>query len=55
MPIAKMTSRGRVTVPKEVRKRLHLKPHDKISFSIEEDHAILRQLDSVPNITRREP
>jgi antitoxin PrlF len=44
MTLATMTSKGQVTIPKEVREKLRIKPKDKITFSVEGDHAILRAL-----------
>lgn len=41
---ATMTSKGQVTIPKQVRKQLHLKPHDRIVVIAEEDRAILTPL-----------
>ena len=44
MPLATMTSKGQVTIPKEVRKQLHLKPHDKLVVLTDGDRAILRPI-----------
>jgi AbrB family looped-hinge helix DNA binding protein len=33
MPVGKMTSKGQVTVPKEVRERLGLRPGDLLEFA----------------------
>jgi len=37
MPLATMTSKGQVTVPKEVRERLGLRAGVRVEFRIEED------------------
>ena len=37
MSNAKMTSKGQITVPKEVRDRLGLKPGDRVLFIVEDD------------------
>jgi AbrB family looped-hinge helix DNA binding protein len=42
--MATMTSKGQVTIPKQVREQLHLKPHDKLLFMTEADRAILRPI-----------
>lgn len=39
MELAKVTTRGQITIPVEIRKKLHLKPGDKVLF-IEEDGKI---------------
>jgi len=39
MELAKVTSKGQITIPAEIRKKLHLKPGDKVLF-IEEDDRI---------------
>jgi len=41
MPQATLTSKGQVTVPREVRELLHLKAGDKIDFTIISDDEIL--------------
>lgn len=37
-----VTSKGRTTVPKEVRKALRIKPGDKLEHSVEGDRAAIR-------------
>ena len=44
MPLATMTSKGQVTIPKEIREKLRIKPKDRITFSVEGDHAILHAI-----------
>ena len=39
-----LTSKGQVTVPKEVRDKLGLQPHDKITFVAEDGFATLRRM-----------
>jgi antitoxin PrlF len=39
----KLTGKGQVTIPKDVRDELGLRPHDKIAFSIENGHVFLRK------------
>lgn len=42
MPRAKLTSKGQLTVPKEVRDRLGLKSGDRVVFEFEDDTVRLR-------------
>lgn len=42
MPGAIIDSRGRLTVPKDVRERLHLKGGDRVVFEFEDDSVHLR-------------
>ncbi len=44
MASATLTSKGQVTIPKEVREKLRMKPKDRITFSVEGDHAILHAI-----------
>lgn len=45
MPTATLTSKGQVTIPKQVRQRLHLASGDKIEFVLQEDGtALLRPM-----------
>lgn len=44
MPLATMTSKGQMTIPKEVREKLHLKPHDRLSIYTDGEKAIVRPL-----------
>jgi AbrB family looped-hinge helix DNA binding protein len=37
---AKMTSKGQITVPKDIRQKLHLKPGDRVRFIVEDDGRI---------------
>ncbi len=44
MPIALLTSKGQMTIPKEVRKALNLKPCEKVVIVVEGDQAIIKPL-----------
>ncbi len=44
MPIAIITSKGQMTIPKEVRKILNLKPSEKVIIVVEGDQAIIKPL-----------
>ena len=44
MPIAVITSKGQMTLPKTVRESLSLKPADRVVLVMEGDHAILYPL-----------
>ncbi len=39
-----LTSKGQVTIPKEIREALDLKPHDKITFVVADGYAKLQRL-----------
>ncbi len=41
MSVSVLTSKGQITIPKEVREVLKLKPADKVVITIEKDHAVL--------------
>lgn len=44
MPISVLTSKGQMTIPKEVRKALNLKPSEKVIIVVEGNQAILQPL-----------
>lgn len=44
VPIAILTSKGQITVPKEVRKALNLKPSEKVIIVVEGNQAIIKPL-----------
>lgn len=44
MPIAVLTSKGQMTIPKEVRKALNLKSSGKVMIVVDGDQAIIRPL-----------
>jgi len=44
MPIALLSSKGQMTIPREVRKALNLKPSEKVVIVVEGDQAIIRPL-----------
>jgi antitoxin PrlF len=44
MPISVLTSTGQMTIPKEVRKALNLRPSEKVIIVVEGNRAILQPL-----------
>jgi AbrB family looped-hinge helix DNA binding protein len=44
MPISILTPKGQMTIPKEVRKALNLKPSEKVIIVVEGGQAIIRPL-----------
>jgi AbrB family looped-hinge helix DNA binding protein len=44
MPISVLTSKGQITIPKEVRKALNLRPSEKVIIVVEGNKAILQPL-----------
>ncbi|MBI3318113.1 MAG: AbrB/MazE/SpoVT family DNA-binding domain-containing protein [Candidatus Omnitrophica bacterium] len=44
MALAKMTSKGQVTIPKEIRDCLHIKPKDRLVFTVDGDHLLVHSL-----------
>jgi AbrB family looped-hinge helix DNA binding protein len=44
MPIAVLTSKGQMTIPKEVRKALDLKPSGRVIIVVDGDRAVLKPL-----------
>ena len=39
----RVTTKGQVTIPQEIRNRLGLLPHTKVEFELAEDHALIRK------------
>ncbi|MCY4615555.1 MAG: AbrB/MazE/SpoVT family DNA-binding domain-containing protein [Chloroflexi bacterium] len=49
MVTAKITSKGQITIPKDVRERLGLRPGDRLAFTEDEDGwHIRKQIDESP-------
>jgi AbrB family looped-hinge helix DNA binding protein len=44
MPVSVLTSKGQMTIPKEVRNALHLKPSEKVIIVVEGNHAVIKPL-----------
>jgi antitoxin PrlF len=44
-----MNSKGRVTIPKDIRKRLGLKPGDRVELVVEGSRTVIRPVRSEPN------
>lgn len=44
MPVAILTSKGQMTIPKEVRKALKLKPSERVTIVVEGDQAVIRPI-----------
>ena len=42
MPHSKVTSKGQTTIPGKVREALCIKPGDKLEYSVQGDHVIVR-------------
>ena len=47
MPSAKLTSKGQITVPKEVRKALGLHTGDRLAFRVHEDGTVVVEAEKV--------
>jgi AbrB family looped-hinge helix DNA binding protein len=43
MPISTLTSRGQTTIPKPIRNALGLQPGDRVEFTLQGDHVVLRR------------
>jgi antitoxin PrlF len=44
MTYARLTAKGQVTVPKEIRERLHLEPGDVLGYEVEGDEMRVRKV-----------
>jgi AbrB family looped-hinge helix DNA binding protein len=44
MPIAVLTPKGQMTIPKEIRKALNLRPSEKVIIVVEGNQAIIKPL-----------
>lgn len=64
MPEATITSKGQITIPKEIRDRMNLNAGDKVNFEIKEDGSIsirhsdisiLSRAGSLQKYTKKEP
>jgi len=44
MPISILTSKGQMTIPKEVRNALNLKPSERVIIVVEGDHAVIKPI-----------
>lgn len=44
MPVVTLTSKGQMTIPKEIRVALNLKPTENVIIVVEGDHAIIKPL-----------
>jgi AbrB family looped-hinge helix DNA binding protein len=47
MPSAKLTSKGQITIPKEVRKALGLHTGDRLAFRLHDDGTVLVEAEKV--------
>ncbi len=44
MELARITSRGRTTIPKKIREAANLREGDMIAFKVEGDHVVVRKV-----------
>lgn len=44
MPVATLTSKGQITIPKEIRDALHLTQNDKVAIVAEEGVAVIKPI-----------
>lgn len=47
--VSTVTSKGQVTIPKEIRVFLKIKPSDKVDFSVENGRVILKPIKTLQN------
>lgn len=53
--VSTVTSKGQVTIPKEIRVFLKIEPSDKIDFSVENGQVILKPIKTLQNFRGRIP
>lgn len=56
--LSTVTTKGQVTIPKDVRDRLGIKPSDRVDFVVKDDHVILipvRPLRELRGVVRAMP
>jgi AbrB family looped-hinge helix DNA binding protein len=53
MPNAKITSKGQVTIPAEVRKALGLKQGDMLAFEVQADYVTVRRRPSLAEVLEK--
>lgn len=53
MPSAKLTSKGQITIPKEVRKALGLHTGDRLAFRLHEDGTVRVEAETVDLLSLR--
>ncbi len=44
MPVATLTSKGQITIPKDIREALHLKQNDRVAIVAEEGVAVIKPI-----------
>ncbi len=47
MPSAKLTSKGQITIPKEVREALGLRTGDRLAFRLQQDGTVVVEAETV--------
>jgi antitoxin PrlF len=48
--ISTVTSKGQVTIPKEIRSLLNINPSDKVDFSVENGNVVLKPIKTLLNL-----
>lgn len=43
----RLTVKGQITIPVEIRERLNLRPRDRVRFVVEDDRVILERVESI--------
>ncbi len=53
MPSAKLTSKGQITIPKEVREALGLRTGDRLAFRLQQDGTVVVEAETVDLMSLR--